>query len=77
MIPGSAFIATSGRQGEAAVFVVENGKAARRKVPIGRERTEWLEIADGLKPGDVVIAEQSIEIADGVRVQAERRHVSQ
>jgi RND family efflux transporter MFP subunit len=54
------------------VFVVEQGKAARRAVVIGRERDSKLEILSGLKPGDVLVAEQSIEIADGVRVQARR-----
>jgi RND family efflux transporter MFP subunit len=52
------------------VFVVLNGKAARRAVHIGRERDGRLEIVDGLKPGDVLVSEQSIEIADGVRVRA-------
>ena len=51
------------------VFVVEEGKAARRSVRIGRERDSRLEIVEGLKVGDSLIAEQSIEIADGVRVK--------
>jgi hypothetical protein len=38
-------------------------------VRIGRERQGKLEIVDGLKPGDALIAEQSIEIAQGVRVK--------
>ncbi|MGA2329925.1 MAG: efflux RND transporter periplasmic adaptor subunit [Bryobacteraceae bacterium] len=50
------------------VFVVENGKAARREVRIGRERDSNLEIVAGLKPGDALISEQSIELAEGVRV---------
>lgn len=50
------------------VFVMENGKAARREVRIGRERETTLEIAAGLKPGDALISEQSIELAEGVRV---------
>jgi membrane fusion protein (multidrug efflux system) len=54
------------------VFVVANGKAARRAVRIGRERGTRLEIVEGLRPGDQVIAEQNIEIAEGVRVQARR-----
>ena len=50
------------------VFVVENGKAARREVRIGRERDSNLEIVAGLRPGDALISEQSIELAEGVRV---------
>ena len=49
-------------------FVVENGKASRRAVRIGRETDGKLEITDGLKPGDLLIAEQRIELADGVGV---------
>ena len=52
------------------VYVVENGKAIRRPVRIGRETDSRLEIVEGLKPGDLLIAEQSIELADGVPVQA-------
>lgn len=54
------------------VFVVVDGKAARRAVRIGRERDGELEITEGLTPGDRLITEQSIEIADGVRVGAEK-----
>jgi RND family efflux transporter MFP subunit len=54
------------------VFIVESGKAARRSVRIGRERAGQLEILEGLKPGDTLVAEQSIEIAEGVRIQAAR-----
>lgn len=52
------------------VYVVENGKAIRRPVRIGRETDSRLEIVEGLKPGDLLIAEQSIELAEGVPVQA-------
>ena len=51
------------------MFVVEEGKAARRPVRIGRERDSTLEIAEGLKSGDVLVTEQSIELAEGVRVE--------
>jgi membrane fusion protein (multidrug efflux system) len=52
------------------VYVVEGGKAIRRPVRIGRETDSKLEIVEGLNPGDLLIAEQSIELADGVPVQA-------
>jgi hypothetical protein len=51
--------------------VVDNGRAVRREVRIGRERDSMLEIVAGLKRGDLLVAEQSIEIAEGVRVAAE------
>ena len=51
------------------VFVVEQGKAAKRNVRIGAERDGRLEIVEGLKAGDVLVADQSMELADGVGVQ--------
>jgi RND family efflux transporter MFP subunit len=51
------------------VFVVENGKAARRLVRLGRERDGTIEIVEGLAAGALVVAEQSIELADGVAVE--------
>ena len=47
-----------------------DGRAAARKVALGRERDLQVEIVKGLQPGDVLVAEQSIEIAEGVRVAA-------
>lgn len=55
---------------DGSVFVAENGRAAVRKVRIGRERDLQVEIIEGVKPGDLLVAEQSIEIAEGVRVAA-------
>jgi RND family efflux transporter MFP subunit len=65
----SVFRAVSAGQ-ESYVFVVEGGKAVRRVVELGRETDSQLEIKSGLKTGDVLIAEQRIELADGVRVSA-------
>jgi RND family efflux transporter MFP subunit len=53
----------------AYVFVIVDGKATRRDVRIGRERNSKLEIVEGLKAGDRLVAEQSIELAEGVRIQ--------
>jgi RND family efflux transporter MFP subunit len=63
---------------DSAVFVVENGKATRRAVKIGRERDGSAEILSGLKAGEVIVAEQSIQIAEGTAVAArEANRVSQ
>lgn len=37
------------------IFVVNNGKAERRSVHIGLSNFDYVEIKDGVKPGDVVI----------------------
>jgi multidrug efflux pump subunit AcrA (membrane-fusion protein) len=68
VVPAVAIYRSAGTGGDAYAFVVENGKASRRAVRIGRETDGRLEIADGLKPGDLLVAEQRIELADGVGV---------
>lgn len=70
LIPAAAVYRDDRSAKGSTVFVAENGKAVRRTVQIGHERDSTLEIVSGLKLGDVLIAEQSIEIAEGVRVEA-------
>ncbi len=72
VIPGSAVYRNDRSEKSSYVFVLENGKAGRRSVQIGRERDSVLEITGGLKPGDRVIVEQNIEIAEGVQIEARR-----
>jgi len=50
------------------VFVLEQNRARRREVKLGSEASAAIEIVSGLKAGDVVVAEQNLEVADGVRV---------
>ncbi|MBI3666556.1 MAG: efflux RND transporter periplasmic adaptor subunit [Acidobacteria bacterium] len=68
IIPASAVYRDDRSAKVSSVFVVEHEKAVRRQVRIGRERDGKLEIAEGLKPGDLLITEQSIELGEGVRV---------
>lgn len=70
VIPLAAVYRSEGTSEGSHVFVVENGKAVRRGVRIGRETDAKLEIVTGLKPGDLLVAEQKIELAEGVRVEA-------
>ena len=57
---------------DARVFVVDGGRAKERAVRIGSERDGSLEVTGGLKNGDLLITEQSIEVAEGVRVEARK-----
>lgn len=72
VIPSGAVYRDDRSAKSSYVFVLENGKASRRAVRIGREKDAKLEIVEGLKAGDSLIMEQNIEIAEGVRVQARR-----
>ena len=69
VIPAGAVYRDDRAAKDSYVFVVENGKAARRAVRIGREKDGKLEIVKGLAAGDVLITTQSIELAPGVRVK--------
>ena len=69
VIPASAVYRDERSAKDSFVFVVEKQKAVRRAVKMGRERDGQLEITAGLNPGDLLVAEQSIEIAEGVRVE--------
>lgn len=48
------------------VYVVEGSRARRREVETGVEQSQGIEITRGLNPGDVVVAEQSLELNEGV-----------
>ncbi|MFB3825414.1 MAG: efflux RND transporter periplasmic adaptor subunit [Bryobacteraceae bacterium] len=69
VIPAAAVYRDDRSAKSSHVFVVEGGKAVKRNVRIGRERDSRLEIVEGLKPGDALITEQNIQIAEGVKVQ--------
>jgi len=69
VVPAAAVYRDDRSAQTAFLYVAENNRAVRRKVRIGRELDGKLEIVEGLKPGDILLAEQSIEIAEGVRVE--------
>ena len=72
VIPAAAVYREDRSTKSSYVFVVEDGKACRRNVRIGHERDSRLEIIEGLRPDEQLVAEQNIEIAEGVRIQARR-----
>ena len=68
VVPSSAVYRSDRPAKELFVFVVDHDRAIRRVVRIGREQGSTLEIVEGLNPGDVLITNQNIELAEGVRV---------
>jgi HlyD family secretion protein len=50
------------------IFVVSNGKAERRTVHIGLTNFDYVEIQDGVKPGDVVITSDMSEFKNSREV---------
>jgi RND family efflux transporter MFP subunit len=69
VVPAAAVYRDDRSANTAFVFVAENNRAARRQVRIGRELDGQLEILEGLRPGDLLLAERGIEIAEGVRLE--------
>lgn len=53
---------------EKYVFVVQDGKAARRSVQVGTRTETAVQIVDGLKPGDVVITSGIQQLRGGLAV---------
>jgi membrane fusion protein (multidrug efflux system) len=54
---------------ESLVFVVKNGKAERRQVKIGQRKPGIVEIAEGLKPGEIVVSRGLERLRDGKPVR--------
>jgi len=71
VIPASAVYRAGQSAQGSYVFVVDNDVASRRELRISEETDSSVLVADGLRPGDRLISEQSIELADGVRVRPE------
>jgi membrane fusion protein (multidrug efflux system) len=67
VVPQSALIAD---QGGLYVFVVEDGKAAMRRVKTGGESGTGVIIDEGIKPGDLVIVDRLQTVHPGVAVLA-------
>lgn len=72
MIPAAALYRDDRSARTASVFVLEGGKACRRAVRVGPEQESKIQVIEGLRPGERLIAEQSIEISEGVRVEPRR-----
>ena len=54
------------------VFIVENGRAARRDVTLGLRNTLVIEVIAGLKEGDEVIVEGNYGLIAGTPVEVKR-----
>ncbi len=55
--------------GDPAVFVVRDKKAARVPVKLGYADGEWVEVREGLKPGERVVTAGKVALRDGSVVQ--------
>lgn len=46
-------------EGKRLIFVLEDGRPVRREVRIGAETDEYIEITDGIRPGEIVILDDA------------------
>ena len=59
------------KQGEGwAVFAVQDGRARLRPIQVGQRGSLQVQVLDGLKAGDAVVARPDDRITDGTRVEA-------
>jgi len=61
--------AVSGPIGSRAVFVIDNGKIARRAVTVGPDLDGRMEVSKGLAPGDTVIISSASMLREGAAVR--------
>lgn len=67
VIPDAAVIATP--RGYKVVYVVQDGKASMRKVTLGLEQGDRVQVTDGIQPGEMVIIAGNLNLKDGAAVQ--------
>lgn len=66
MIPRSALLKSIQ---DPQVYIVENNKAVIRKITIGRDFGDNIEVLSGLKSGDVVISSGQINVSEGSNIK--------
>lgn len=71
VVPEEAIVAEAGAS---YVFVVENGRAHRRQVTVGRRQPGLAEVVDGLEDEAVVVVRGSARLRDGASVEVMRTH---
>jgi len=65
-IPANAIIGSSL---EPEVYVLQNGRAMRKRITTGAGNAEQVAVVDGLNVGDVVVTSGFINLSDGVSVK--------
>jgi len=67
VVPDAAIVTTP--RGDKIVYVVKEGKANLRKVTIGLEQGQNVQIIDGVQAGEMVVVAGNLNLKDGVPVQ--------
>ena len=70
VVPGSAIVTTP--RGDKSVYVVNEGKASMRKVTIGLEEEQRVQITHGVQAGEMVIIAGNLNLKDGAQVNLDK-----
>ncbi len=66
-VPSEALLAST--RDRSFVYVIEDGRLRQRDVVTGVQRRNLTEIREGLQPGDVIVATNPTNLAEGTRVK--------
>ena len=67
VVPDAAIVTTP--RGDKVIYVVKEGKANMRKVTIGLEQGQSVQIIDGVQAGEMVVVAGNLDLKDGVPIQ--------
>ena len=67
VVPGAAIVATP--RGYKVVYVVNDGKASMRRVTLGLEQGNRVQLTDGVLGGEMVVIAGNLNLKDGAMVQ--------
>jgi len=67
VVPDAAILTTP--RGQKVLYVVKAGKASMRKVTIGLEQGQRVQIVDGVRAGEMVVIAGNLNLKDGAKVQ--------
>jgi membrane fusion protein (multidrug efflux system) len=72
VVPPSALVRDGSDPSSAQAFVVAGGKAERKKVSVGVETADAIQVRDGLRDGDVVVLDPPVALASGAPVEVQK-----
>ncbi len=66
LVPSEAIVATP--RGDQVLFVAKDGKAIRRKVTLGLEQDGYVQIIEGVEPGEQVVVKGNLNLKNNARI---------
>jgi RND family efflux transporter MFP subunit len=70
-VPPTALVRDGADPGRAQAFVIADGKADRRDVMVGVERSDAIQVTSGLKAGEVVVLDPPASLGPGTAVEVQ------